>query len=719
VTGERRCYSPQVVRTYQASYAIPQPPIHPESAASRTQVWPHVVQGINCILGDAGVPPPPLKNPTLSILIRDFEMENPGLPGDWESDLGACGRCAKHISSMLLELALGDRILVPLAPGGPSVPVSKNGPQGQPSQTWQQAFAAHCPALQVALRQPNTAEVESCFAQASCSSAGSLGWRTGEVQRFMRLCFDSLGLPPPLCHPAVWYQMLREMTTDPAARLAKERAGEFLHLFLERLLSFQLAQQETQRASQLQGSSASLVTTKAEATAHVVNGACNFVASPDIKGFHLQAPVTELAGACAAVKDAAVFGLLADAPTKVRLSSHIKMDDGCSVPSTMTPGSGNGVGSRRVLEDVIQLQSASASAASPAFTLPVASPPRQSEARKSPKAPSPGAGEIPSPSFPTKGRCAATYSFGPLTFAREEVPVLASPPQPQQDLQRSGFATLETAATRAPSHFDITQLNLGESLTKRRRVDGFSVCEAIAFADACACIPRLRPGIVKEHLGGTEALTSLNVSSTSARFHANLKVEPFIVVGMACPTGVTQLKHEGDKGPVVLEVSAGPCRVTYLGGIIVRDGESTKSAQLGDRLSTGSLVEQVTVKGDRLQYKLLAGAGCPVYIGTVPKSAVTLAQPPGLLLDRSRCMAIPPAVQHPATIIKRVHKAAPRVTMRIVQPAAMPYMQVRFPVQPVYPMSRETSFLGGCPMAYSSVYVSNRVVLPPRVLVRA
>ncbi|CAE6967929.1 unnamed protein product [Symbiodinium sp. CCMP2456] len=111
-------------------------------------------------------------------------------------------------------------------------------------------------------------------------------------------------------------------------------------------------------------------------------------------------------------------------------------------------------------------------------------------------------------------------------------------------------------------------------------------------------------------------------------------------------------------------------------------------------------------------------AGCPVYSGTVPKSAVTLAQPPGLPLDRSRCMAILPAVQHPATIIKRVRKAAPRVTMRVVQPAAMPYMQVRFPVQPVYPMSRETSFLGGYPMAYSSVYVSNRVVLPPRVLVR-
>ena len=158
---------------------------------------------------------------------------------------------------------------------------------------------------------------------------------------------------------------------------------------------------------------------------------------------------------------------------QVRLSSHIKMDDGlfgtlhddtrwglvlelhasmriyrmpwhstcrdlyCRCGVVPVRGSGNGVESRRVLEDVIQLQSASASAASPAFTLPAASPPRQSEARKSPKAPSPGAGEIPSPSFPTKGRCAATYSFGPLTFAREEVPVLSSPPQPQQE--RWGF----------------------------------------------------------------------------------------------------------------------------------------------------------------------------------------------------------------------------------------------------------------------------------------
>ncbi|CAK8991909.1 unnamed protein product [Durusdinium trenchii] len=45
------------------------------------------------------------------------------------------------------------------------------------------------------------------------------------------------------------------------------------------------------------------------------------------------------------------------------------------------------------------------------------------------------------------------------------------------------------------------------------------------------------------------------------------------------------------------------------GGIIVRDGENTKSNQLDDRLSTGALVEEVELKGDRLNYKLVTGTG--------------------------------------------------------------------------------------------------------------
>ncbi|CAE6952936.1 MCAT [Symbiodinium sp. CCMP2592] len=47
------------------------------------------------------------------------------------------------------------------------------------------------------------------------------------------------------------------------------------------------------------------------------------------------------------------------------------------------------------------------------------------------------------------------------------------------------------------------------------------------------------------------------------------------------------------------------------GGIIVRDGENTKSNQLDDRLSTGALVEEVELKGDRLHYKLVLGTGPP------------------------------------------------------------------------------------------------------------
>lgn len=45
------------------------------------------------------------------------------------------------------------------------------------------------------------------------------------------------------------------------------------------------------------------------------------------------------------------------------------------------------------------------------------------------------------------------------------------------------------------------------------------------------------------------------------------------------------------------------------GGIIVRDGENTKSTQLDDRLSTGALVEEIELKGDRLNYRLAVGTG--------------------------------------------------------------------------------------------------------------
>ena len=45
------------------------------------------------------------------------------------------------------------------------------------------------------------------------------------------------------------------------------------------------------------------------------------------------------------------------------------------------------------------------------------------------------------------------------------------------------------------------------------------------------------------------------------------------------------------------------------GGIIVREGESIKSPELSERLSTGALVEELELKGDRLHYKRLTGTG--------------------------------------------------------------------------------------------------------------
>jgi len=47
------------------------------------------------------------------------------------------------------------------------------------------------------------------------------------------------------------------------------------------------------------------------------------------------------------------------------------------------------------------------------------------------------------------------------------------------------------------------------------------------------------------------------------------------------------------------------------GGILVKEGESPSTKQLGDRLSTGALVEEIQLKGDRLHYKLVTGTGPP------------------------------------------------------------------------------------------------------------
>lgn len=45
------------------------------------------------------------------------------------------------------------------------------------------------------------------------------------------------------------------------------------------------------------------------------------------------------------------------------------------------------------------------------------------------------------------------------------------------------------------------------------------------------------------------------------------------------------------------------------GGIVVREGESTSSTQCPDRLSTGALVEELELKGQRLHYRRCTGSG--------------------------------------------------------------------------------------------------------------
>ena len=95
----------------------------------------------------------------------------------------------------------------------------------------------------------------------------------------------------------------------------------------------------------------------------------------------------------------------------------------------------------------------------------------------------------------------------------------------------------------------------------------------------------------------------------------------------------------------------------------------------------------------------------------------TLLAPAVSVLEKSRVPAFQRTIQHPAVPLKQVHQTAPRVMMRVIQPAVYMPVQVQAAPQVVYPISRETSFLGYHPMAYP-VYVNNRV-LPSRVIVRA
>ncbi|CAE7494906.1 unnamed protein product [Symbiodinium sp. CCMP2456] len=98
----------------------------------------------------------------------------------------------------------------------------------------------------------------------------------------------------------------------------------------------------------------------------------------------------------------------------------------------------------------------------------------------------------------------------------------------------------------------------------------------------------------------------------------------------------------------------------------------------------------------------------PCHTKTIPNPAVKMvASTATSIFDRSRC---------PAVHMQGFQRGAPPVY--VIRPVV--YVQSRAAPLRAHPMIRETSFLGGYrPMTYSQVYVRSRVILPPRVLVRA
>lgn len=64
-----------------------------------------------------------------------------------------------------------------------------------------------------------------------------------------------------------------------------------------------------------------------------------------------------------------------------------------------------------------------------------------------------------------------------------------------------------------------------------------------------------------------------------------------------------------------------------VGGIIVREGQDTSSPKMAERLSTGALVTQIKIIGERLQYRLISGTGPTTgWVTTQMKGSKTLLE---------------------------------------------------------------------------------------------
>lgn len=243
----------------QSSVPVPTPQsIRTDTARARQAQKPseaafssHVLQSaIDCVFLAIGLPPPPLDPATLCVLARDFEMENPSLPMKWQEDAACCARCAQHVCVLLFDLASGDRVLVPVAPGR-GVPVAEKTlitEECAEAEDWPLQYAPAC-GVQGPVRQVLAAwgdgdswrrqVLRPLFRQIDKKGTGLLNWRVGDVKQFMEFFLQAAcGLAPPRCPSAVWYQLVRECGSGIRAGLNEEQAAFLARTFLERLILF-------------------------------------------------------------------------------------------------------------------------------------------------------------------------------------------------------------------------------------------------------------------------------------------------------------------------------------------------------------------------------------------------------------------------------------------------------------------------------------------------
>jgi surfactin synthase thioesterase subunit len=112
------------------------------------------------------------------------------------------------------------------------------------------------------------------------------------------------------------------------------------------------------------------------------------------------------------------------------------------------------------------------------------------------------------------------------------------------------------------------------------------------------------------------------------------------------------------------------------GGILVRQGQDLKSTQCDERLSTGALVEELKLVGERLHYKRLTGSGPDEGWVSLKVSGKDLLVPKVSRADPAEWLATLKAVhaaepssgniKDAAPVLKPVGKAVPKARLRLL-----------------------------------------------------